>query len=178
MPALDKKIFILGLPYLAISHHGKICLETVWRPIYSIVRQSILIWLDWLLCALPGSSGVSEAAVSGIVFVLLWRSERVEVSLHVALRLRVEFRLKGRKLLSHAEETSDFYAKNHPDYICRKKEYVFRMMLYNSALCCYKLHVSVFFLLGDEKVKKQLNKNSTCSETSPKNDAVFPTSVE
>ena len=109
--------------YLAISHHRKIGLEAIWRPIYSIMRKSILILLDWLLCAFPGSTGISEAVVSGIVLVLLWRGEGVEVSLHVALGLGIEFCLEGRQLLGHAEETSNFYTKNYPDYICGEQKH-------------------------------------------------------
>lgn len=87
------------------------------------MRQSILILLDWLLCAFPGSARISEAVVSGVVLVLLWRGKGVEISLHIALGLGVEFCLKGRQLLGHAEETSNFYAENHPDYICGEKEH-------------------------------------------------------
>lgn len=86
------------------------------------MRQSILILLDWLLCAFPGPARISEAVVSGVVLVLLWRGKGVEVSLHVALGLGVELCLKGGQLLGHAEETSNFYTKNHPDYICEDKQ--------------------------------------------------------
>lgn len=106
--------------YLTVSYHREVSLETVRRPIYSIMRQSVLILLDWLLRAFPGSAGVSEA-IGRIVLVLLWRGEGVEVSLNVALGLSVEFCLEGRQLLGHAEETSDFYAENHPDYVCEGK---------------------------------------------------------
>lgn len=86
------------------------------------MRQSILILLDWLLCAFPGAARISEAVVAAVVLVLLWRSEGVEVSLHVALGLGVEFCLEGGQLLGHAEKTSNFYTKNHPDYICEDKQ--------------------------------------------------------
>lgn len=109
--------------YLPISHHRKIGLETIRRPIYSIMRQSILILLDWLLCVFPGSTRISEAVVSGVVLVLLRRGKRVEVSLHIALGLGVELCLEGGQLLGHAEETSNFDTKNHPDYICGEKEH-------------------------------------------------------
>lgn len=108
--------------YLAIRHHGKIALEPIGRPIYSIVRQSGLILLDRLLRALPRAAGLSEAAVGGVVLVLLRRGERVEVSPHVALRLGVEFRLEGRQLLGHAEEAADLDGQNHPDYVCGEKK--------------------------------------------------------
>lgn len=84
------------------------------------MRQSVLILLDWLLCAFPSATRISEAVVSGFVLVLLWRGERVEVSLYVPLGLGVELRLEGGQLLRHTEQTSDFYTKNHPDNICGK----------------------------------------------------------
>ena len=86
------------------------------------MRQSILILLDWLLCTFPGSAGISEAVVRGVMLVLLRRGEGVEVSLHVALGLSVEFCLERGQLLGHAEETSNFYTKNHPDYICGQRQ--------------------------------------------------------
>lgn len=95
------------------------------------MRQSILILLDWLLCMFPGSAGVSEAVVSGVMLVLLWRGEGVEVTLHVALGLGVEFGLERRQLLGHAEETSNFYTKNHPDYVCGEKK---QMSTYQSVI--------------------------------------------
>lgn len=85
-------------------------------------RQSVFVLLDWLLCAFPRAAGISEAVVSGVVLVLLWRGEGVEVFLHVALGLSVEFGLERRQLLGHAEEPTDLYAKNHPDYICGEKK--------------------------------------------------------
>lgn len=95
------------------------------------MRQSILILLDWLLCMFPGSARVSEAVVSGVMLVLLWRGEGVEVTLHVALGLGVEFGLERRQLLGHAEETSNFYTKNHPDYVCGEKK---QMSTYQSVI--------------------------------------------
>lgn len=87
------------------------------------MRQSILILLDWLLCTFPGSARISEAVVSGVMLVLLWRGEGVEVSLHVPLGLGVELCLEGGQLLGHAKETSNFYTKNHPDYIYGEKKH-------------------------------------------------------
>lgn len=95
--------------YLTISHHRKIGLETIRCSIYSIMRQSILIVSVWLLCSIPGSAGVCEAAVSCITLVLLWGGKRVEIFLDVTLWLRVEFCLKGGQLLGHAEKPSNFY---------------------------------------------------------------------
>lgn len=93
-------------------------MEAIGRPIYSIVRQSVLILLDRLLRPLPVGAGVSEAAVvGGVVLVLLRRGEGVEVSLHAALRLRVELRLERGQLLGDAEEAPDFHAEDHPDHV-------------------------------------------------------------
>lgn len=103
--------------YLPIRHHRQIGLEAVRRPIYSIVRQSVLILLDWLLRPVPVGAGVSEAAVGGVVLVLLRRGEGVEVSLHAALGLRVELRLERGQLLGDAEESPDFHAEDHPDHV-------------------------------------------------------------
>lgn len=86
------------------------------------MRQSVLILLDWLLRSVPGSAGISEAVVGRLVLILLWRGKRVEVSLHVALGLGVEFRLKRGQLLGHTEESSHLHAKNHPDYICAERK--------------------------------------------------------
>lgn len=105
-------------PYLTICHHRKIGLEPVRCSIYSIMWQSILILLVWLLCSIPGSAGLCEAAVSCVTLVFLWGGERVEVFLDVALRLCVEFRLKGGQLLGHPEKPSNFYTQNHPNDIC------------------------------------------------------------
>lgn len=116
---------IFGSTYLAVGHHGKIGLETVRRSIYSTMRQSVLSLRDRLLRVIPGSSGISETTVSCVVLVFLRRSKGVEVSLHAALRLCVEFCLKGRKLLGHSKETTHFYAKNNPDYVCERKRHKF-----------------------------------------------------
>lgn len=103
--------------YLPISHHRQIGLKAVRRPIYSIVRQSVLILLDLLLRSVPVGAGVSEAAVGGVMLVLLRRRKGVEVSLHAALGLGVELRLERGELLGHAEESPDLHAEDHPDYV-------------------------------------------------------------
>lgn len=87
------------------------------------MRLSIVILLDWLLRAFPRPARICEAAVSGVVLVLLWRGKGVEVSLHIALGLGIEFCLEGGQLLGHAEETSNFYTKNYPDYICGENKH-------------------------------------------------------
>lgn len=68
------------------------------------MRQSVLILLNGLLRPVP------VGAVGGVVLVLLRRGEGVKVSLHTALRLRVELRLERRQLLGDAEEAPDFHA--------------------------------------------------------------------
>lgn len=112
------------------------------------MRQSILILLDWLLCSIPSSAGISEAVVSGVVLVLLWRGKRVEISLHVALGLGVEFCLERGQLLGHAEETSNFYTKNHPDYICgNKKQYRGGLTIWPSQPTICLTFVKLMFLV-------------------------------
>lgn len=107
--------------YLPIRHHRQIGLETVRRSIYSIMRQSVLILLDWLLRSVPVAAGIAEAVVGGVVLVLLRWGEGVEISLHVPLGLGVELRLERGQLLGHTEEPSDFYTEDHPDYIWGEK---------------------------------------------------------
>lgn len=146
--------------YLTVSHHRKISLKTVWRPINSIMRQSILILLDWLLRAFPGPTRISEAVVGAVVLVLLWRGEGVEVSLHVALGLGVELRLEGGQLLGHAEKTSDFYTKNHPDHVCEDKQHTqtwANCMIYTKTysidfFVCYMMVVGQKTLRKDFKI--------------------------
>lgn len=87
------------------------------------MRQSVLILLDGVLRALPGSSRVFQVVVvSGVVFALLWRGEGVEVSLHVAVRLRVELCLEGGQLLCHAQKAPHLYTEDHPDHVCVDRE--------------------------------------------------------
>jgi hypothetical protein len=87
------------------------------------VRQSVFILLDGVLPALPGSSRLFEVVVvSGVVFALLWRGKRVEVSLYVAVRLGVELRLEAGKLLCHAQKATHLYAEDHPDDVCVDRE--------------------------------------------------------
>lgn len=148
--------------YLTVSHHRKIGLETIWCSIYSIMRQSVLILLDWLLCSIPSSAGISEAVVSGVVLVLLRWGERVEVSLHVALGLSVELCLEWGQLLGHAEEAADFYAKNHPDYIYGGGRHT-EVVSLNVSLPAFWPGSEYFVVVGQIKTLGSVELNVRCS---------------
>lgn len=78
------------------------------------MRQSVFILLDSVLPTLPGSSRLFEVVVvSGVMFALLWRGKRVEVSLYVAVRLGVELRLEAGKLLCHTQKATHLHAEDH-----------------------------------------------------------------
>lgn len=141
---LTVKLLKLTDTYLPIRHHRQIGLETIRRSIYSIMRQSVLILLDWLLRSVPVAAGITEAVVGGVVLVLLRWGEGVEISLHVPLGLGVELRLKRGQLLGHAEEPSDFYTEDHPDYIWGEKKYTVV-----SLLCCW-INLSFLWPLKDD----------------------------